>query len=170
MRVVNGTAHEAAQEYEGRKPPTAMEGVYTEARSEDAVSAMRSALSEACAGLEVELFVKDLGRDVCAESSEALGAEKGADARNWFRRFRSAREFPVPAVAPPIRGNFWPLMAKRVRSLNLPDHRRKEMLVWGTEYPAAWKPYRGPDPSKVVQTREREVAVGSHPKKCVRRA
>ena len=126
---------------------------------------MRSALPNACAGLEVELFVKDSGRNACAESPEALGAEKGADARNWFRRFRPVREFPVPVVVFPCRDIFWPLMARRVRSLNLSDRRRKEMLVWGTEYPAAWKLYRSPDPSKVVQTREGEVAVGSSPKK-----
>ena len=130
---------------------------------------MRSALSKARAGLEVELFVKDSDCDVCVESSEALGAEKGAEARIWFRRFRSARELLVPVVVLPTRDNFLSLMARLVRSLNLSDHQRK-MLVWGTEYHAAWKLCRSPDPSKVVQTREREVAAGSSPKKCVRRA
>ena len=66
---------------------------------------MRSALPNARAGLEVELFVKDFDRDVCAESSEALGAGKGAEARSWFHRFRSVRELLVSAgVLVPYQG------------------------------------------------------------------
>ena len=42
---------------------------------------MRSALAKACTAIEVELFVRDLSRDVCVEASEALGPEKGAEAR-----------------------------------------------------------------------------------------
>ena len=116
-----------------------MEGVYAKGRSEEVVPDMRSALSKACAGLEVGLFVKDLDCDVCVEDSDALGAEEGAESRVWFHRFRSACELLVPAVVLPIRGNFWSLMARRVRSLNATDRQKKEMLVWGAEYRAAWK-------------------------------
>ena len=115
------------------------------ARSGEVVPEMRAALSKACAGLEVGLLVKDLDRDVCVESSEALGAEKGAEARIWFHRFRSVRELRVPAVALPARGNFWSLMVRRVRSLNLSDRQREEMLLSGSEYRAAWNLFRSPD-------------------------
>ena len=80
MYVVNGMAREATQDLGGRKSLAAMEGVFAKARAEEVVPEMRSALSKACAELGVELFAQDLGRDVCAESSEALGAEKGAEA------------------------------------------------------------------------------------------
>ena len=126
---------------------------------------MRSALAKARSVLEVELSVKDLDCDVCAEASGALGAEKGVEARFWFRRFRSVRELLVPVVVFPIRGNFRSLMARRVRSPKLSDRQRKEMLVWGTEFRAAPKRYRTSDPSKVFQTREREVAAGVSPRK-----
>ena len=139
------------------------------ARSGEVAPDMRSALSKACAGLEVELFVKDLDCDVCVEASDALGAEEGAEARVWFHRFRSACELLVPAGVLPTRGNFWSLMARRVRPLNATGRQKKEMLVGGTEYRAAWKLYSSPDPRKVVQTRERDVAAGPSPKKCVRR-
>ena len=83
------------------------------------------------------MFVKDLDRDVCAEASEALGAERGVEARVRLPRFRSVRELLVPVVVLPFRGNFWSLMARRVRSLKSSDRQRKEMLVWGTEFRAA---------------------------------
>ena len=81
LYVVDGMAREATQELRGRKSPAAIEGIYTKARSEEVAPEMRSALSKACAGFEVELFVKGLCRNVCVEASEALGAEKGAEAR-----------------------------------------------------------------------------------------
>ena len=68
-------AREATQELGGWKSPAVMEGVYTKARSEEVVPEMRPAVAKACAGLEVERFVRDLDRDMCAESPEGLGAE-----------------------------------------------------------------------------------------------
>ena len=111
--------------------------------------------------------MKDLDRDICAEASEALGAEKGVEARVWLRRFRSVREFIVPVVVFPIRGNFRSLMARRVRSLKLSDRQRAEMLVWSAEFRAALKRYRSSDPIRAVQARGGEVAAGSSPKKRV---
>ena len=106
---------------------------------------------------------------MCVEASEALGSERGAESRVWFHRFRSVREFLVPVVVLPIRGNFWSLMARRARSLELSDHQKKEVLVWGAELGAALKRSRSSDPGRVVQTRERGVAAGSSPRKRVRR-
>ena len=76
--LANGAAREATQGLGGWKTPAVMEGVYTKARSKEAGPEMRAAVAKACAGLEVERFVKDLDRDVCAEASEALGTEQGA--------------------------------------------------------------------------------------------
>ena len=107
------------------------------------------------------MFVKHLDRDVRMEASGALSSEKGAEARVWFHWFRSVREFLVPVVVLPICGNFWALMARRVRSLELSDRQKREVLVWGSECRAALKRYRSSDSGRVVQTREREVAAGS---------
>ena len=106
---------------------------------------------------------------MCVEASDALGSAKGAETRVWSYRFRSARELLVPVVALPTRGNFWSLMARRVRSLKLSAHQTKEVLVRGAEFRAALKCYRGSDPGRVVQTRGRDVAAGSSARKCVRR-
>ena len=81
FNVVNGMAREATQELGGRKSPAVMEGVCARSRSEEVVPEMRAAVAKACAGLEVERSVEDLDRDVCVESSEAFGAEQGAEAR-----------------------------------------------------------------------------------------
>ena len=70
---------------------------------------MQAATAKASAGLEVELFVKDLDREVCVEASEALGSEKGAGTRVWLRRFRSVRQLLAPAIVLPMRDNFWVL-------------------------------------------------------------
>ena len=111
MYVANGMARGATQELGGRKCGK----VYGKARPEEVAPEMRAALTKASAGLEVELFVKDLDREVRADASEALGSEEGAEARAWLHRFRSIRHL----VAPAIRNNFWSLMARRVRSLKL---------------------------------------------------
>ena len=165
MYVVNGMVREATQELGGRKPPAVMENAYVKARSEGVVPGMQAALVQASAGLEVELSVKDLDRDVCAEASETLGSEKGAEGRVWLRRFRSVRHLLVPAIVLPIRYNFWPPTARRVRPLNFPDHRESEVLVWGSECRAALNTYRSVDPARVVQTRGRDVAASSSPRK-----
>ena len=99
-------AREATQELGGWGIPAVMEGVYAKVRSEEVVPEMRAAAARASAGLEVERFVKDLDRDVCAEASEALGVERGAVARAWRRRFRSGRELLIPAAVLPIRDDF----------------------------------------------------------------
>ena len=144
-----------------------MEGIYGKARPEEVAPEVRSAPVKACSGLEVELFVRDLVRDVCVEASEALGYEKGAEARVWFHRCRSVREFLVPVVVLPTGGDFWPLMASRVRSLKLSGRQKKEVLVRDTEFRAALKRYRSSDPIRAVQAGKREVAAGSSPKKRV---
>ena len=101
--VVNGMAREATQELGGWKPPSVMDGVYTRARPEEVIPEMRSAVAKACARLEVERFERDLDHVVCAESSEFVGAEQGAEARVWRQRFRSVRDLLVPSVVLPIR-------------------------------------------------------------------
>ena len=99
------------------------------------------------------------------EVSEALGSEKSPEARAWLRRFRSVRHLLVPVVVLPIRGNFWSLMARRVRSLKPSGHQESAGVDWGSEFRAAVKIYRSADPARVVQTRERDVAASSSPKK-----
>ena len=113
--------------------------------------------------------VRGLGRDVSVEASDALGYEKGAESRVGFRRFRFLRDFLVPVVELPIGSNFWSLVASRVRSLKSSGRQKEEVLVWSSEFRAALKRYRSSDPSRAVQTREREVAADSSPNKCVRR-
>ena len=93
--------------------------VYTEARSEEVAPGMRSAVSKACAVLDVASFVYDLDRDVCDDNEEALGSVSGAAAGNLFRRFGSLRELLAPRIALPIRDNFWALKGRRVRQLSL---------------------------------------------------
>ena len=83
-----------------------MEGVYTKARSEEVVPEMRSALSKACAGSEVEIFVKDLGRDVCADSSEALGAEKGRGCSKLVPPFSLRARVSCSRGCVPLQGHF----------------------------------------------------------------
>ena len=109
----------------GWKSPAVMEGVCAEARSEEVAPEMRAAAAKACAGLEVERFVRDLGRDVCVDSYEALGAEQGAEARVGRRRFRSAQEFLAPSAVLPIREDFRFLAGRRVRALKLTTHQMK---------------------------------------------
>ena len=109
-----------------------MEGVYAKARPEEAAPEMRSAVAKARAGLEVERFARDLDRDMCAESSEDLGAEQGAEARIWRQRFRSVRDLLAPSVVLPIREDFWSLTGRRVRALKLSMHQSREVLSWGS--------------------------------------
>ena len=90
--VVNGMVRGATQELGGMRSPAVTGGVYAKARSEEVAPDMRSALDKARAGLEVEMFVRGLGRDMCVEASEALGSEKGAESRVWPHQFRSVRE------------------------------------------------------------------------------
>ena len=93
--VANGMAREATQELRGWKSPAVPEKVYMKARPEDVAPGMRAAVAKACAGLGVERFAQHLGRDVCVDSSEALGAEQGAEARVLRRRFRLVQELRV---------------------------------------------------------------------------
>ena len=167
--VVNGMSREATQELAGWKSPAVVEGVYTKARSEEVVPEMRAAVAKACAGLEVERFARDLDRDVCAQGSEALGAERGAEARIWRRRFRSVRELLAPSVVLPIMEDFWLLAGRRVRALKFPTRQIRKVLPWGSSFRPERKRYRSADPHNVVRTRKREAAVSSAPDKRTRR-
>ena len=131
---------------------------------------MRAAAAEACAGLEVERFVRDLGRDVCVDSSEALGSEQGAEARVWRRRFRLVRDLLAPSAALPTREDFWSLMGRRVRALNLTTHQMKEALSRGSSFWSELRRYRSEEPRKVARSRERESAVRPEPNKQARRS
>ena len=112
--------------------------------------------------------MKDLGRDVCVEASEALGARQGADARVWPRRFRPVRELLIPAAYLPVRDDFWFLMGRRARALKLPTHQKREVSSWGPSVRTALKLYRNVEPHKAAQSRERGVAVSSAPSKIAR--
>ena len=116
----------------------------------------------------MERFVTDLDRDLCAEASEAIGAEAGAEARVWCHQFRSVRDLLAPAVVLPIREDFWNLMGRRVRALKLTTHQSREVLSWGTAFRADMKRYRGCDPQSVARTNKREAAVGEAPRKVPR--
>ena len=166
--VVNGMARETTQELGGWRSAAVMEGVYVRARSEEAVPEMREAVGKACKGLEVESFVADLDREVCADTSEALGAEAGAEARVWCHRFRSVRDLLVPAVVLPIRENFWNLMGRRVRALRLSTHQMREVLSWGTAFRSDLKRHQSTDPQSVIRASRRETAAGSPPAKAPR--
>ena len=156
--VVNGMPRETTQDLGGWKSPAVMEGVYVRARSEEAIPEMRDAVSRACRGLEVERFVTDLDREVCAEASEAMGTEAGAEARVWCHHFRSVRDLLVPAVVLPIREDFWSLMGRRVRSLRLNIHQSREILSWGSAFRAELKRYKGCNPQSVARANKREAA------------
>ena len=162
-------AREETHELGGLKTPAVMEGVYTEVRSEEVVPEMRGAAAKARAGLEVGRFIRDLDRNVCAEASEALGADPGSEARVWRRRFRTVRGLLVPAAVLPIREDFWCLMGRRARALKLATHQIREVLSWGSSFRAALESYRSAEPHKVAQSREREAAASSRPSKVARR-
>ena len=166
--VVNGMAREATQELGGWKSPAVMEGVYTRARSEEVVPEMRAAVAKACAGLEVERFVEDLDRDVCVESSEALGAERGAEARVWRQRFRSVRDLLLPSVVLPIREDFWSLMGRRARALKLTTRQMREILSRGSSYRSELRRRRSEEPRSAARAKEREAAVRPAPNKQAR--
>ena len=146
-----------------------MEGVYTKTRSEEVAPEMRAAAAKECAGLEVERFVKDLGRDVCVEASEALGAEQGAEARVWRHRFRSVRRLLFQSAVLPIREAFCFLMGRRVSALKLTTHQMREVLSRGSWFRAeSWR-RRSVEPHNVARAREREAAVCSAPNQQARR-
>ena len=145
-----------------------MERVYTKARPEEVVPETRSAVANACAGLEVESFVRDLDRDARVESSEALGTERGAEARVWRRRFRPVQDLLVPPVVLPIREDFWSPMGRRVKALKLTTHQMREVLFWGSSYRAELKRRRSEDPLNVARTRGRETASRPAPEKRAR--
>ena len=166
--VVNGMPRETTQDLGGWKSPAVMEGVYVRARSEEAIPEMRDAVSRACKGLEVERFVTDLDREVCAGASEAMGAEAGAEARVWCHQFRSVRDLLVPAVVLPIRDDFWNLMGRRVRSLRLNTHQSREVLSWGSAFRADLKRYRDCNPQSVARANKREAAASEPPPKLPR--
>ena len=148
-------AREAAQELGGWKSPAVMEGVYTKARLEGVVPEMRSAVAKARAGLEVERFARDLDRDVCVESSEALGAERGAEARVWHQRSRSVQDLLVPSAVLPIGEDFWSLTGRRARALRLAARQIREVLSWGSSYRAELRRRRSEGPLNVARTRDR---------------
>ena len=129
---------------------------------------MRPAVARACAGLEAERFVGDLDHDICAEASGALGTERGAEARIWRQRFRSARGLLAPSVVLPIREDFWSLMGRRVRALKLPTHQSREVLSWGSSRRAELKRYRSEEPLKVARTRDRDALARPAPDKQAR--
>ena len=106
---------------------------------------------------------------MCAEASEALGAEQGAEARVWRDRFRTVRELLVPAAVLPIREAFRFLIGRRVRALKLTTRQMMEVLSWGSSFRVALKSYRSVEFHKVAQSREREVAVSSTPSNVSRR-
>ena len=140
-------AREATLELGGWKTPAVMEGVYTKVRSEEVVPEMRAAAAKACAGLEVESFVQDLDRDVCAE---ALGAERGAGARIWRRGPRPVRELLIPAAVLPIREDFGFLMGRRVRAPKLSTRQKREVLSWGSSFRTSLESFRNVEPHEVV--------------------
>ena len=166
--VVNGMPRETTQDLGGWKSPAVMEGVYVRARSEEAIPEMREAARKACKGLEAERFVTDLGRDLCAEASEAIGAEAGAEARVWCHQFRSVRDLLVPAVVLPIREDIWNLMGRRVRALKPSTHQSREVLSWGTAFRVDLKRYRGCNPQSVARANKREAAVSEAPRQVPR--
>ena len=168
--VVNGMPRETTQELGGWRSPAVMEGVYIRARSEEAAPEMRAAVDKACKGLEVERFVAELDREICVDASEALGAEKGVEARVWRHQFRSIRDLLVPSVVLPIREDFWNLMGRRARTLKLSTHQMREVLSRGTAFRAELKRYRDSDPQSVARANKREAAVSSASSKTSRLA
>ena len=168
--VVNGMAREAAQELGGRESPAVMEGVRAKARSEEVAPEMRTAAAKACAGLEVERFARDLGRDVYVDSSEALGEERGAEARVWRHRFRFARDLLAPSAVLPIREDFWSLMGRRVRALKLTTRQMQEALSRGSPFRSELRQYRNEDPHDVARTRDGESAARLESNKQARRS
>ena len=112
---------------------------------------MRAVVVKACAVWEVTSFVEDLDRDACPVSDDALGSDSGAQARARFRRFSSLSWRLAQIVVLPIRENFWSLMGRRVRMLDLSDSRRRVILSWGADFRAALKVYRSADPQSMVQ-------------------
>ena len=140
-----------------------MEGVYIKARSEEVVPEMRAAVERASRGLEVERFVNDLDREVSAEASEMIGGEHGAEARARRHQFRSVKDLLVPSVALPIKENFWHLMGRRVRALNLSTHQTREVLSWGASCRDELRKSRSTEPQSVAHTRKREAAAAFAP-------
>ena len=69
----------------------------------------------------------------------------------------------MPAVALPIRDNILALFGLRVRALNLSDPRKRAVLLRAREFPMALKAFRGAEPSKLVQVRERDKSVAPPP-------
>ena len=147
-----------------------MGGVYAKGRSEEVAPEMRAAGAKACAGLEVERFVRDLGRDVCVDSSEALGSEQGAEARVWRRRFRLVRDLLAPLAVLPIREDFWSLMGRRVRALKLTTCQMQEVLSRGSSFRSELRRYRSEGPHNVARTRGRESAARPESSKQARRS
>ena len=170
LYVVNGMAREATQELGGWKSPAVLEGVYDKVRPEDVPPEMRAAAAKACTMLEVSPFVEDLDWGLGSCVDEVLGSVGGAAARIWFHRFNSPRESPVPAVLLPIRGNFLVLMGRRVRPLNLSDPHKRANLLRAREFRVALRAFRGAEPSKLVQVRERKTASRPPPGKRPRKA
>ena len=166
--VVNGMPRETTQSLGGWRSPAVMENVYIRARSEEAAPEIRAAVDKARRGLEVELFVIDLDREVSAEATVALGDPEGDEARIWCQRFRSVRDLLVPSIVLPIRGDFWRLMGRRVRDLKLTTHQKREVLLWGSAFRADLRQYRETDPQAVCRSNKREAAVAAGPIKTSR--
>ena len=148
---------EATQELGGWRSPAVMEGVYAKARPEEEVPEMRAAVEKARKGLEGERFVRGLDRDVCADASEILGSERGAEARVWRHQFRSVKDLLAPSVVLPIKEDFWYLMGRRLRALNLSTRQMREALSWGTSFRAELKRFRAADLKSAPRARKREA-------------
>ena len=108
--------------------------------------------------LDATAFDEDLDRDMCPDSDDFLGPDKGTQVRVWFRRFCSLKGFLIPAAALPIQGNFWSLMGRRVRLLSLSDAHARVISSRGADFRVALKMYRSSDPESAIQVRNGNAA------------
>ena len=118
--------------------------------------------------LDATAFDEDLDRDMCPDSDDFLGPDKGTQVRVWFRRFCSLKGFLIPAAALPIQGNFWSLMGRRVRLLSLSDSQRGVILSRGADFRVALRVRRSADPKSVIGVPGGDAAVeASVEKHCI---
>ena len=115
--------------------------------------------------LDATAFDEDLDRDMCPDSDDFLGPDKGTQVRVWFRRFCSLKGFLIPAAALPIQGNFWSLMGRRVRLLSLSDAHARVISSRGADFRVAVRVYRISDPQSVVQVQNRDAVVEANVEK-----
>ena len=124
LYITRGVTREATKELGRWGPLAPMDSVYNKTRTGEVLPEKRAAVEKACAVLGATAFVEDLDRDACPDSDEALGSDKGVQGRAWRRRFCSSKGYLVPLVALPIPENFWSLLGRRIRRLNLSDPQR----------------------------------------------